>query len=70
MNRLPNKKIPLKILFQAEQSLLSMLSEKTKDSVIVEIPDVGLRGVIYVGHLSDSRIEQNRAQLKKAQNRH
>lgn len=39
--------------------------EKTKDSVIVEIPDVGLRGVIYVGHLSDSRIEQNRAQLKK-----
>ncbi|CAI4048739.1 Rrp5p SKDI_13G3590 [Saccharomyces kudriavzevii IFO 1802] len=39
--------------------------EKTKDSVVVEIADVGLRGVIYVGHLSDARIEQNRAQLKK-----
>ncbi|QHS75500.1 Rrp5p [Saccharomyces paradoxus] len=39
--------------------------EKTKDSVIVEIPDVGLRGVIYAGHISDARIEQNRAQLKK-----
>ncbi|CAI4048970.1 hypothetical protein N7582_004532 [Saccharomyces uvarum] len=39
--------------------------EKTKESIVVEIPDVGLRGVIYVGHLSDARIEQNRAQLKK-----
>ena len=37
--------------------------EKTKDSVIVEIPNVGLRGVVYVGHLSDSRVEQNRACL-------
>lgn len=39
--------------------------EKTKDSLVVEMNNVGLRGVIYVGHLSDSRIEQNRAQLKK-----
>lgn len=39
--------------------------EKTKDSLVVEANNVGLRGVIYVGHLSDSRIEQNRAQLKK-----
>ncbi|SCV05898.1 LANO_0H17612g1_1 [Lachancea nothofagi CBS 11611] len=39
--------------------------EKTKDSVVVEQVGSGLRGVIYVGHLSDSRIEQNRAQLKK-----
>ncbi|SCW01760.1 LAFE_0E06656g1_1 [Lachancea fermentati] len=39
--------------------------EKTKDSAIVELNGVGLRGVIYVGHLSDSRIEQNRALLKK-----
>lgn len=39
--------------------------EKTKDSAVIELVDVGLRGVIYVGHLSDSRIEQNRAQLKK-----
>ncbi|SCU93856.1 LADA_0G05204g1_1 [Lachancea dasiensis] len=39
--------------------------EKTKDSLVVEQVATGLRGVIYVGHLSDSRIEQNRAQLKK-----
>ncbi|AAS53937.2 AFR566Cp [Eremothecium gossypii ATCC 10895] len=39
--------------------------EKTKDSVVVELNDVGLRGVIYVGHLSDSKLEQNRALLKK-----
>ncbi|CCF56637.1 hypothetical protein KAFR_0B03400 [Kazachstania africana CBS 2517] len=39
--------------------------EKTKDSIIVEMSKTGLRGVIYVGHLSDSRIEQNRAALKK-----
>lgn len=39
--------------------------EKTKDSLVVEMNNGGLRGVIYVGHLSDSRIEQNRAQLKK-----
>lgn len=39
--------------------------EKTKESLVVEMGNVGLRGVIYVGHLSDSRIEQNRAQLKK-----
>ncbi|CEP60467.1 Rrp5p LALA0_S01e11540g [Lachancea lanzarotensis] len=38
--------------------------EKTKDSVVVEELKSGLRGVIYVGHLSDSRIEQNRALLK------
>lgn len=39
--------------------------EKTKDSVIVELPETSLRGVIYVGHLSDARIEQNRAAIKK-----
>ncbi|SCU92882.1 LAME_0F01882g1_1 [Lachancea meyersii CBS 8951] len=39
--------------------------EKTKDSLVVEQMETGLRGVIYVGHLSDSRIEQNRAALKK-----
>ncbi|CCE63881.1 hypothetical protein TPHA_0G00450 [Tetrapisispora phaffii CBS 4417] len=39
--------------------------EKTKESVLVELKDSELRGVINVGHLSDSRIEQNRAELKK-----
>ncbi|AET40644.1 Rrp5p Ecym_6262 [Eremothecium cymbalariae DBVPG len=39
--------------------------EKTKDSIVAESNDAGLRGVIFVGHLSDSRIEQNRALLKK-----
>ncbi|KAH3898887.1 related to rRNA biogenesis protein RRP5 [Saccharomycodes ludwigii] len=40
--------------------------EKTKDSLIVELKDEpSIRGVLYVGHLSDSRIEQNRADIKK-----
>ena len=40
--------------------------EKTKDSIIVELVQNRLiRGVIYVGHLSDQRIEQNRALIKK-----
>ncbi|GAV51232.1 hypothetical protein ZYGR_0AD04150 [Zygosaccharomyces rouxii] len=41
------------------------VAEKTKDSLVVELKDLSLRGVIYVGHLSDARIEQNRASLKK-----
>ncbi|EDO17868.1 hypothetical protein Kpol_1043p58 [Vanderwaltozyma polyspora DSM 70294] len=39
--------------------------EKTKDSLVVEMEKTGLRGVVYVGHLSDLRIEQNRAEIKK-----
>ncbi|AQZ16397.1 RRP5 (YMR229C) [Zygosaccharomyces parabailii] len=42
-----------------------VVAEKTKDSLVVELKDLALRGVIYVGHLSDSRIEQNRALLKR-----
>lgn len=39
--------------------------EKTRDSLIVSTKDLDLRGIIYVAHLSDDRIEQNRAALKK-----
>lgn len=39
--------------------------EKTKDSLIVSTNDLNLRGVVYVAHLSDDRIENNRAVLKK-----
>lgn len=39
--------------------------EKTKDSIVVEMVSSGLRGVLYVGHLSDSKIEQCRAEIKK-----
>ena len=39
--------------------------EKTKDSLIVETKDSNLRGVIYVGHLSDSKLDENRAAIKK-----
>ncbi|KAL6936629.1 hypothetical protein ACO0R3_000228 [Hanseniaspora guilliermondii] len=40
--------------------------EKTKDSIIVELLKNRLiRGVVYVGHLSDSRIEMNRNLIKK-----
>lgn len=42
-----------------------IVAEKTKDSLVVELKNLNLRGVVYVGHLSDSRIEQNRASLKK-----
>ncbi|GAV56112.1 hypothetical protein ZYGR_0BA00180 [Zygosaccharomyces rouxii] len=42
-----------------------IVAEKTKDSLVVELKDLSLRGVIYVGHLSDGRVEQNRASLKK-----
>lgn len=41
------------------------VAEKTKDSLVVELKNLNLRGVIYVGHLSDARVEQNRASLKK-----
>lgn len=40
--------------------------EKTKDSLVAELAQNRLiRGVVYVGHLSDQRIEQNRALIKK-----
>lgn len=39
--------------------------EKTKDSIIVETTESQLRGVIYVGHLGDLKIEQCRAAIKK-----
>lgn len=39
--------------------------EKTKDSVVVELPGSNLRGVIFEGHLSDGNFEQNRALLKR-----
>lgn len=40
--------------------------EKTKESIIVElIKNRLIRGVVYVGHLSDSRIEMNRNLIKK-----
>ncbi|KAL3237688.1 Rrp5p [Nakaseomyces bracarensis] len=42
----------------------ALVVEKTKESVIVEIPESGLRGVVYVGHLLDGKIEQCRAEIK------
>jgi rRNA biogenesis protein RRP5 len=41
--------------------------EKTKESVVVELPGSNLRGVIFAGHLSDGNYEQNRAILKRLQ---
>ena len=43
----------------------AIVIEKSKDSAVVEAKESGLRGVVYTGHLSDDRIEQNRASLKK-----
>lgn len=39
--------------------------EKKKDSVIVELKENDLRGVLFYGHLSDGNYEQNRALFKK-----
>lgn len=39
--------------------------EKSRESVVVEIPGNNLRGVIFAGHLSDGNFEQNRAILKR-----
>ncbi|KAH3682794.1 hypothetical protein WICPIJ_006253 [Wickerhamomyces pijperi] len=43
----------------------AQIVEKTKDSVVVELPGSNLRGVIFAGHLSDGNYEQNRAILKR-----
>lgn len=43
----------------------SVVIEKTKDSVIIELEESNLRGVIYNGHLSDGNYEQNRSFAKK-----
>lgn len=42
-----------------------VIAEKAKDSVIVEWEHTNLRGVLFVGHISDGNYEQNRALLKK-----
>ncbi|KAK6458069.1 uncharacterized protein RJT20DRAFT_125982 [Scheffersomyces xylosifermentans] len=39
--------------------------DKTKDSIIVELEETNLRGVIFTGHLSDGNYEQNRALAKR-----
>ncbi|WEJ95456.1 rRNA biogenesis protein rrp5 [Yamadazyma tenuis] len=45
----------------------AIMVEKKKDSVIIELADSGLRGVIFNGHLSDGNYEQNRALAKRLQ---
>lgn len=42
-----------------------VIVQKEKDSLVVEMPEHNLRGVLAVGHLSDKNIEQNRADFKK-----
>ncbi|XBW38620.1 hypothetical protein QEN19_004209 [Hanseniaspora menglaensis] len=43
-----------------------VIVEKTKDSIVVELTqNRSIRGIVYIGHLSDQRIEQNRALIKK-----
>ncbi|CDO92420.1 unnamed protein product [Kluyveromyces dobzhanskii CBS 2104] len=59
------QKTAIESLIVGKSIIDAIVIEKTKDSVIVESKDSGLRGVIYTGHLSDDRIEQNRAAQKK-----
>ena len=44
-----------------------VVTEKAKDSIIIETLENNLRGVIYNGHLSDGNYEQNRALYKQLQ---
>lgn len=60
-----NQKSVIESLVVGRSVIETVVVEKTKDSVVVESKDAGLRGVVYTGHLSDSRIEQNRSALKK-----
>lgn len=60
-----NQKTEVEKLVLGRSMATVSVVEKTKDSVIVEIPDINIRGVIYVGHLSDDSLEKNRNLIKK-----
>lgn len=52
-------------LIPGKSIVTAVINEKTKDSVIFEVEESNLRGVIYNGHLSDGNYEQNRSRAKK-----
>lgn len=52
-------------LVEGKSMLKVSVVEKLKESVIVEDLKTNLKGVIFVGHLSDGNYEQNRVILKK-----
>ncbi|KAI5963281.1 RRP5 [Candida pseudojiufengensis] len=52
-------------LIPGESIIKAIISEKTNNSVLAEIENSNIRGVIYDGQLSDGNYEQNRSLLKK-----
>lgn len=52
-------------LVSGKSIVKTVVVEKTKDSVLVELEGSHLRGVIYDGQLSDGNYEQNRALAKR-----
>ena len=52
-------------LVSGKSIVKTVIVEKTKDSVLVELEGSHLRGVIYDGQLSDGNYEQNRALAKR-----
>lgn len=59
------QKTALNALVTGRSVVKAQIVEKTKDSVVVELPGSLLRGVIFDGHLSDGNYEQNRGILKR-----
>lgn len=60
-----NQKETISELVPGKSIVSAVLVERKKDSVIIELTESNLRGVIFNGHLSDGNYEQNRALAKK-----
>ncbi|KAK6204350.1 uncharacterized protein RJT21DRAFT_116749 [Scheffersomyces amazonensis] len=60
-----SQKLSIDELIPGKSIIQVSVVEKAKESIIVELQDSNLRGVIFSGHLSDGNYEQNRAILKR-----
>ena len=60
-----SQKATISDLYPGKSITTAIVVEKVKESVIVELENSNLRGVIFSGHLSDGNYEQNRSIFKK-----
>lgn len=60
-----SQKATISDLHPGKSITTAIVVEKVKESVIVELENSNLRGVIFSGHLSDGNYEQNRSIFKK-----
>lgn len=60
-----SQKASITDLYPGKSIINAIVVEKVKESIIVELENSNLRGVIFTGHLSDGNYEQNRAIFKK-----